>query len=290
MSNIIDRIRVAIGPKLVSTACSQSQLSSVMFQNWVIALREPPMSMHRKLWEYAFISQALAERGMLRPGRRGLGFAVGQEPLPAAFAARGSYITATDLSIDEARLGGWVDSDQHATGLEKLNSRGLCPNDKFRKKVDFLAVDMRSIPSDLTGYDFLWSSCSLEHLGSLALGRAFIVNSLACLKPGGVAVHTTEFNVSSNDSTLIDGHTVLFRRRDIEEIGHGLLADGHRIRLDFNLGSAPADLFVNMPPYTPEMHLRLDIDGYTATSYGMIIRKARRPPGSRTIRPRITVD
>ena len=48
----------------------------------------------------------------------------------------------------------------------------------------------------------LWSSCSLEHLGSISHGIEFILNSLKCLKQHGVAVHTTEFNLSSNEETL----------------------------------------------------------------------------------------
>ena len=56
------------------------------------------MRLHRKIWEFCFIAQALDERGMLARGRRGLGFAVGTEPLPAMFASRGCAIVATDLA------------------------------------------------------------------------------------------------------------------------------------------------------------------------------------------------
>ena len=37
-----------------------------------------PFMLHRKMWEWLFIAQALAERDMLRPGRVGLGFGVGR--------------------------------------------------------------------------------------------------------------------------------------------------------------------------------------------------------------------
>jgi hypothetical protein len=49
---------------------------------------------------------------------------------------------------------------------------------------------------DLSTYDFIWSSCSLEHLGSLELGEQFIYNSLKHLKPGGVCPHD-EYNAQS---------------------------------------------------------------------------------------------
>jgi hypothetical protein len=38
-------------------------------------------TMHRKLWEWCAIAQVLEERGMLTADRKGIGFAVGQEPL-----------------------------------------------------------------------------------------------------------------------------------------------------------------------------------------------------------------
>ncbi|MBV5337004.1 MAG: hypothetical protein J0653_03215, partial [Deltaproteobacteria bacterium] len=65
--------------------------------------------------------------------------------------------------------------------------------------------------------DFCWSSCSLEHLGSIKAGLDFIKASLKTLKVGGVAVHTTEYNVSSDEATIDNNPTlVLFRRCDIQ--------------------------------------------------------------------------
>ena len=64
------------GTGLVSQLCRHATLDSAAFRNWADELREPWRA-HRKLWELAFICQALEERGMLQPGRTGLGFAVG---------------------------------------------------------------------------------------------------------------------------------------------------------------------------------------------------------------------
>lgn len=58
-------------------------------------------------------------------------------------------------------------------------------------------------------FDFIWSSCALEDLSALEHGIKFILNSLRMLKPGGIAVHTKEFNVSSNFETIESGETVL---------------------------------------------------------------------------------
>jgi hypothetical protein len=58
---------------------------------------------NREDWEFAFIFEALNERGLLREGKTGLGFACGKEPLPSIFASCGCRIVATDL-FDEASL------------------------------------------------------------------------------------------------------------------------------------------------------------------------------------------
>ena len=183
---------------LTSMPCTQAQLESAVFRRWAAALGERPGHLHRKIWEWCFIAQALDERGLLAPGRRGLGFAVGQEPLSALFAAHGCTIVATDLGEEEAAKHGWVETGQHAAALDALNQRGLCPEARFHENVTFRVADMRALPTDLGHFDFVWSSCALEHLGSLEAGMHFIEASLALLKPGGVAVHTTEYNLTSN--------------------------------------------------------------------------------------------
>ena len=51
-----------------------------------------------------------------------------------------------------------------------------------------------------------------------------MLDSLRFLRPGGIAIHTTEFNVSSNDNTVADGDTVIYRKRDIEDLAREDLA------------------------------------------------------------------
>ena len=52
------------GTGLVSQLCRHATLDSATFRGWAEQLREPWRA-HRKLWELAFICQALDERGML---------------------------------------------------------------------------------------------------------------------------------------------------------------------------------------------------------------------------------
>lgn len=257
--------------KLASCQCGQAQLQSPKFQAWAVRMGEEPMRFHRKIWEYCFIAQALYERGMLRPGSRGIGFGVGQEPLTALFASLGCEILATDLVTDEAQQIGWVETAQHADSLEALNSRGICSPELFRERVSFRFVDMRNLPDDLGTFDFVWSSCSLEHLGTIALGEEFIHQSLKYLRPGGVSVHTTEYNVVSNIFTRTRGWVVFYRRKDLRRIANMLHRRGYRIDLDFTNGNLPHDHYVDFPPYKQEVHLKLWHTFYIITSFGLII-------------------
>jgi hypothetical protein len=274
-----DLLREPLGPAQATDAagwlrsglCTQAQLESPNFRGWIQRMGLA-FKLHRKCWEYAFIAQALAERGFLQPGRRGLGFAVGREPLASLFAAHGCQIVATDLDEELARELGWVTTHQHAARLDDLNHAKLCDPVTFRRRVSFRAVDMNSIPDDLRGFDFVWSSCSFEHLGSIAQGHRFIERMTRCLKPEGVAVHNTEFNLSSNEDTIDNNPSfVLFRQRDIEAMVSSLRAQGRVVDLDLLSGVGPADAFIDEYPYRQETHLKLRIGPYVSTSVGLII-------------------
>lgn len=258
---------------LLSAPCTQKQLTSRQFVYWRERLHIHKLRLHRKDWEWAFICQALSERGCLQSGKLGLGFAVGREGLPALFAALGCEILATDMPADGAAQAGWVQTKQHCAELDALNARGICPAERFAEAVRFRAVDMRHLPADLTGFDFLWSSCSIEHLGDLLGGMDFVMRSLDCLKPGGIAIHTTEYNHSSNAATIETGPVVLYRKRDLKALAAQIEALGHRCKVSFEEGDGIADKHVQKPPFTHDIHLKLELGGFVATSYALIVEK-----------------
>lgn len=211
---------------------------------------------------------------MLSKGKTGLGFAVGREPLVAYFASLGAKILASDLDVDRAATAGWVGSNEHAASLEMLNERNICPPDVFAQSVRFQEVDMNNFNKDQLGeFDFVWSSCAFEHLGSLENGLKYVENAMHCVKSGGLAVHTTEFNVGSNELTHEEGGTVIYRRRDIDELVLRLRDAGHQVKVNYNFGDQPADYNVDVPPYTHDVHLKLHLMGHTTTSIGLVIRK-----------------
>lgn len=258
-----------------SELCKAKDFYADWFVHWCKLLGEAP-NFHRKQWEFVFVMQALWERGCIKAGKRGLVFAVGTEPLPALFAGFGCSILATDIFPEKGIEMGWDNSNQLCFGLESLNTRRLCDETEFNRLVQYRAVDMNDIPGDLVDFDFNWSSCSFEHLGSLDRGFRFLKNQLKTLKPGGWSVHTTEYNVSSNDETQENNSTVIYRQRDIEYIVNELRKEGHFVEeLDLSMGGLPQDYAVDTEPHEQKIHLKLQVDKYVVTSIGLIIQKKK---------------
>ena len=255
-----------------SQLCTSGQLEEPAYAAWCAKLALEP-TQHRKPWEYCYIGAALEAAGLLQAGSRGLGFGCGQEPLPSYFAARGVAVTATDAPGDVVAAQGWQATDDHAAGLESVHRPELVSEAEFRRLVRFRAVDMNRLPAELAGFDFCWSACALEHLGSLRAGMDFIAASLGTLRPGGTAVHTMEFNLSSNAETMETPDLSVYRRQDIEALILELAAAGHEVAT-FNThpGDREMDAHIDLPPYALP-HLKLQLEGHTVTSFGMIIRK-----------------
>lgn len=200
---------------------------------------------HRKYWELAYITFiAVFDR---KPGMEMLGFGVGQEILPSAFEDLGFIVTATDMPADLDSAGAWTQTGQHNPNV--------------------MPVDMNNIPERLHGrFDFVWSTSCMEHLGSISKGLAFWENMKKCLKPGGIAVHVTEYNITSQTHTLTHGPTVLFRDCDLQR----MVPD-----VDLRLEDGPHETRLPKPDpdgFYREDHLRLPLGGYVLTSVGLIYR------------------
>ena len=236
---------------------------------------------HRKFWEYCYVCQVLFAEGKLAPEQSGLGFGCGVEPLPSLFVKYGARVLATDLDRDHTDAEAWQISREHGASAEALRHRDICADEERLADIDFRPVDMNAIPRDLDGqFDFCWSTCAFEHLGTLANGLAFVENSLRTLRPGGVAVHTTEFTFNCGE-TIDNNPTVLYQERHLIELIARLRDQGYQVAdLDLSPGSGVLDCFVDLPPFShdllllrpPYAHLKLAIDGYTCTSVGLIIK------------------
>jgi len=260
-----------------SSLCHQTHFGYEQYRFWMEALKEQP-KYQRKQWEFVFIAQALYERGCLTPGKKGLVFGAGEEQLPALFASFGVEVLATDQSPEAASASGWASTKEFTYDLNALNQNGICTDRMFHELVSFRPVDMNAIPADLHDqFDFCWSACAFEHLGSLEHGKRFVQNAMETLRPGGIAVHTTEFNLSSNDDTIETEGLSIYRRRDIEALIEDLTQQGYAVApIDWNLlGEGFAEMVIDLNPYLArgEPHIRLLIGQYDCTSIGLIIEK-----------------
>jgi GDP-mannose 4,6 dehydratase len=195
---------------------------------------------------------------------------------PERFVTRKIVAAACRISLGSDEILTLGDIDIHRDwGWAPENERGLCEADKFNNLASFRNVDMNNIPENIGYFDFCWSSCAFEHLGSIRKGLDFVIQSARLLKPGGVAVHTTEYNVSSNAQTLDNNVSfVIFRRRDIELLVDELKSEGFEVEpIDFAAGEDELERYIDLPPYVDEPHLRLQLAGkYVSTSLGIIIR------------------
>jgi len=273
---------------LPSKPTTQADVESAWFAFWCHELKIAPLY-HRKLWEYAFVLQSLWEEGLITSGKTALGFGCGTEPLPSYFASKGIKVVATDLAPEKSDGLGWTTTNQHTTDLEAILKPELCDRETFLQMTTLEYVDMNDIPTTLhEQYDFVWSICALEHLGSIANGLRFIEESVKCLKPGGVAIHTTEYNYQGTDQTLDHGGTVLFLRKHFEEIAARLQAIGCELTMDFDIGTGVLDRFIDLPPYHTESgegsglhngaslglsHLKMTVLGTPSTCYGLRIKR-----------------
>jgi 2-polyprenyl-3-methyl-5-hydroxy-6-metoxy-1,4-benzoquinol methylase len=255
----------------VSQLATNDQIGSATHMRWCAQLQLTPKP-HRKQWEFIWIVAVLNKAGVLRAGSRVLGFGCGRELLPSYFASLGMDVLATDAP-SEVVAQSWGRGTQHASSGEDLRRPQLVSADVFARHVRFRHVDMNAVPGDLRGFDACWSACALEHLGSLQHGLDFMENSLACLRDGGVAVHTTEFNLSSNTDTFESGVTSVYRKQDIERLLVRLAAQGHEVwPLNLHPGATEVDEVIDLPPYSLP-HLKLMLRRYVSTSVGIVVRK-----------------
>lgn len=260
----------------VSQLCTSNQFLTETYRKWCREIQSPARY-SRKQWEFIYIMQALSVNGMLTPGKKGLGFGCGREPLPGVFAKYGCSILATDLAQEVAQQKGWVDTLQHSSTLDELytSAHRYISRANFNERVKFQAVDMNNIPADFKQqYDFVWSACALEHLGSLRHGMDFVKNTAHCLKPGGIAVHTTEFNLSSDNTTCEEAECSIYRAKDIQQLIAELEKEGYIVApLNLNTGDNSVDNYIDAPPYGFSPHLKLALSGFVVTSIGLIIKR-----------------
>jgi len=175
-------------------------------------------------WKQAFVLQTLDCYGLIEAHAHGLALGDSESPLAAALVARSCPITSALHVIDEGS----------ATDSSRRRFPALCPDALFDARCLARNFDPRAIDDDLRGFDFLWSIDMATRLGSVADGRAFLQQSLRCLRPGGIAVHMFDILARGEAS---DADQAISRQR-IEAIALTLISKGNDVaQLNFGDGA-----------------------------------------------------
>ena len=231
---------------------------------------------HRKLWEFVYVLRAAEQHGKTVAGCRALGFGVGREPIPAVLASLGLFVLATDLDIEDDRSHDWGRKGQHMSGVSALSFPDIVSDAVLEERVRTRGVDMNALPGDLGRFDLIWSSCALEHLGSPEAGLAFVERTLELLEPGGIAVHTTELELTRREETADYGNLAVFRLADLDRLAARVREVGMEMDANWYVAmETPADRWIALPPYPHHdpAHLKLQIGDSISTSVGLLIRR-----------------
>jgi hypothetical protein len=279
-----------------SNLCSSEHFYLPDYHHFCYYIKYKPI-MHRKIWEYFIINKNLEIHFNNKfYNKKGLGFAVGNEPLVPYFILKKNYITATDISKNNINYKKWFLTNQNIDiGFNKYinpkSEKYMLDEETFNSYCEKLYINMNNLPKKINNnkYDFLWSSCALEHLGSVKKSFDFIIKSLKFLKKGGIAVHTTEYNYISNDKTLITEDCIIFLKSHFKILGKKLKKFGYKLLpINFNRENTFINNNVDVYPYNTvkdcklcnyilndnkKTHINLNISGYNSTSIFFVIIK-----------------
>jgi hypothetical protein len=210
----------------MSQAASPQQCGEQAYRDALQLLgREPIASFDN--WAQAYVLRAITRFGTADTPCRMLGYAAGEAPLLSYFAKRGAEVVGLCHAAPDAAR-----SDPGRL-LEDLRCAPLCDEKSFFDHAYAFAEDTRHPIEPLRDqFDVLWSIGAQRWMTQQEFAY-FVVNSLAHVKPGGLAVHV--FNYVENNEAEI---TAALTRGQIERIAALALSFGNDVvRLRFRHGA-----------------------------------------------------
>jgi hypothetical protein len=258
---------------LPSRAPHFADVRSAWFSYWVQQLH-CTVRPHRKLWEFSVVLQAMYEAGVLAADCKVLGFGVGDEPIPSYLAALGLSVVATDLP--------------DAAERDYVLNPAFVNADAFDQRVEVSNLDMRRVDDvTLRGFDACWSCGVLNEMTTVEEALETAIGAMDVLRPGGIAIHTTEFAFADDVLPPVSG-ALVFTRSFFERLQEGLNGRGHQVvPISFDLGAHPLDGYVDLGPFEIEAseawtdvwredagapHLKLIQAGVRQTSFAFMVR------------------
>lgn len=205
----------------VSQVCTAAQFDEPSYDSWLSFLHLPKRR-HRAQWETVFVLQALKRYGALRPGVRALGLGVAGQTLPAALATLGCEVTAID------QLAG-RDGQAPAEGLDRLRRPEICPEGRFLEAIRFRCAQLEPLQPDLKGFDMVWCTSLISHVGSAQAAFDLAEAALLSLRPGGLAIFTTPFRRAPVSALGDCEESRPLRRTEVERFALSMLGLGHDV-------------------------------------------------------------
>jgi hypothetical protein len=249
----------------VSQLCTAAQFDEPAAQEIMKAMGMA-RRLHRSNWQQLYVVSVLATLGCIAKGRSAIGLGTTRQRIAALLASRGLEVMAM------GRPG--ATAPEEARGGYHLFFPEVVRLADFELLVHFAEQDLKEPDLDLGGpYDICWSCDVAQHMGHMDEVLGLVESSLNLLKPGGVAVHTLDFNIGSDTDTIEGNDLTVPRRRDIEVLVQRLVRAGHEV-LPVNLhpGHDFADGVVDLRPYSLP-HLKVQMGDHVVTSLGLAIRR-----------------
>jgi hypothetical protein len=245
----------------VTQVATAAQLREPVAGGWMARLR-PKGTSGPEHWRKVYTLQALRRYGMLEPGAVGLGFESTPSGMPAALAAMGTKVVAAF----PARGG----TPPKLAALKRdLADRAPCSKTVFEENVSTRIVSWRRLPADLVNFDFLWSTRANEILYSVAATAAFVEETMACLRPGGLAVHTFGYDLAPSGRKIPSTDRIMLQQGDIERIALLLVSRGHEV--------AQFKIDASDPILTPGAAVDAEHRAMDRSMVGLIARKVPLP-------------
>lgn len=267
-------------------------------------LSEPEIIPDSKQWECAMMLRTLSDEGVLRPGALLAGIGAGTEETTFVLASRGCVVFPTDRYLEKTS---WSDvAPPSMMAWPEQFSQYEYP----QGSVIPVHTDARSLSLPSNFFDGVFSAGSIEHFGSLEAVSAAAEEIARVLKPGGIAVLSTEFRLDGpNDKAWFHDDCILFTPKLLEE--YIVEASGLEIigKGNFETSSATYDSRVVLTDFLSKAtkiksiedkrnafpNLVLFHDGFLFCSVHLALRKpgpSLPKPGSRSssFKKEVTVD
>lgn len=240
--------------------------------------RFPEGREYRKHWEIAMSARALREAGSIRPDAEVLGVAAGREATIYWLSRHVRRVFATDLYLtDDA----WSELDSDAAMLTDPGRHWAGEWNPRRVVVQHMdALDLRYEDGS---FDAVFSSGSIEHFGGHEEVHRAAREMHRVLRPGGVAVVSTEFRLEGPSPGLPgimmldrgDLTELLFEGVDWEPMSElDTSISEETLSTVTDLADAVADRAAGRPEWSTYPHIVLRHDGHLFTSVHLAFRKA----------------